>query len=533
MSGAFGGASLGPLSQESTASNDAYANLVRDERDDERDHLANERSNLALESANLALADARRNDEQKQALHNQQMFINDNYDAIANDVKAIDPEADDYDDRMASLPLGMLSNALMGNKMKALQGERENVLSNRSASASANNTRRNAEWNVFATKGGGQHLDSGELASARLQWTNDPNATAMSLREPHANDIALGEMGSQEREVADTLNKEYKARMGASETAYKAAESHLTRVRSKMDRIRGKIDSLNSSFKNDGQAANNRAEHFKLAVELNRLAGEGNMNKAGDKWEDQKDGPHSDGLKAAEARLEREKGIYETNRAAYNESSDLYMAGQFEKMQDSLAPVTRASQGRLKALRDQGVSGEDYNNAVNQEATTTRKHINSAYEMMPRSMKEYQGGNNLVGNAAPDMSMGARRHFAGNPTSPVYVTDKGYTFNPSSTIGTDSKRVHLRHATIQYHLKKQFGKDVNSALSGKGISPTPAFLSALTSVIAQGGLTDEVKSKLTDAQEIKMLNHMSVIYRKEDQKDFDLDGIVSRIELMQ
>lgn len=109
MSGAFGGVNVSTLGEQ--------ADSAYDSRKDE----------MAMEANHLALADARRNDEQKQALHNQQMFINDNYDAIANDVKAIDPEADDYDDRMASLPLGVRESPLLRSKMESLERGRKGV----------------------------------------------------------------------------------------------------------------------------------------------------------------------------------------------------------------------------------------------------------------------------------------------------------------------------------------------------------------------------------------------------------------------
>ena len=109
MSGAFGGVNVSTLGEQ--------ADSAYDSRKDE----------MAMEANHLALADARRNDEQKQALHNQQMFINDNYDAIANDVKAIDPEADDYDDRMASLPLGVRDSPLLRSKMESLERGRKGV----------------------------------------------------------------------------------------------------------------------------------------------------------------------------------------------------------------------------------------------------------------------------------------------------------------------------------------------------------------------------------------------------------------------
>ena len=188
MSGAFGGVNVSTLGEQ--------ADSAYDSRKDE----------MAMEANHLALADARRNDEQKQALHNQQMFINDNYDAIANDVKEIDPEADDYDDRMASLPLGVRESPLLRSKMESLEQGRKGFQAGRAkayASAVQKEKTDLADWEEEYLP----HLSLQEQQDFRNNKMFNPDFNA---RSAHMNYGQSAVMGKSSFDMLQTINDQAK-----------------------------------------------------------------------------------------------------------------------------------------------------------------------------------------------------------------------------------------------------------------------------------------------------------------------------------
>jgi hypothetical protein len=411
MSGAFGGVNVSTLGEQ--------ADSAYDSRKDE----------MAMEANHLALADARRNDEQKQALHNQQMFINDNYDAIANDVKEIDPEADDYDDRIASLPLGVRESPLLKSKMESLVREREGVQRGRVASHTAYNTKRKSDMSTFGSTYG-QHLTDSEMAEANLLYQQNPDWGLPQLAMKYGRRSGIREVNTNHSKLLEERTKfdsnKHKVAASTHGVTYSRIESKkrsITSLIAKEAAMTAKFNDKSDNADGSKKVKPSQSEIAAVKAAITRAEGE---------------------LIVLDGYLVNQTKDLEIASGHLNDSTELAKEGLYDRSKDQLI-------GGAIELSDEWKATEGIEDAGQQEAirrgivSDSMETYHSLDTMVPESRKQ---ADTSFGNSKPStqLSRAAVRHFT-KTNEAVYMDEAGnYNFNPFIKLSKEERHQALKGA---------------------------------------------------------------------------------------
>lgn len=206
--------------------------------------LASRKENIAMEAQELNLAALKRREDLEMAKHNQQMFINNNHDAIANDLSNIDAEAEDYDDRIAHLPSGIDQSPLFKGKWESLNTQRNNVLKGRAESykaAVAKEAKNLADWEEEYLP----HLSFEDQQDFRNNKMFNPN---FNSRTAHINYGQSAVMGKSSFDMLETIKDQAKTR----NADFAIEEKGYAEVFAEEKRLLGIIASTEKAYKDQG-----------------------------------------------------------------------------------------------------------------------------------------------------------------------------------------------------------------------------------------------------------------------------------------
>jgi len=434
--------------------------------------LASRKENIAMKAQELNLAALKRNEEREMAVHNQQMFINNNHDAIANDLSNIDPEAEDYDDRIAHLPSGIDESPLFKGKIASLTKGRQSYM----ARVSAQQTARKGRQTDFLNKGGGQFLTARQRDEANLLFAQGSSVADVYGR--FGNAITLGESNAAVQSAYDETDTVTKASVAQ-------AKGNLDYATSLNKGYKDEIDKLEKLKMTDALAKMRHDDSQKEKLSPTAYISE---------W-DYKDGNLETRLKAAREGYKNTIGNVTDRRKAFNDVNKVrgqHIANglkvkreaQLPKLGGLLINSSRRLHGALEELGE-GARSEDKDKLIRSAAIENEGLFKTAVALQgdpPAQEDKLRGAKQL------SLTLKAREFFTRSPQSRIYYNNENdeFVFNPLIEIGADERQRLVRHESFKAKYRKldngQLSQErsvLQKQLSDRKLNPDEGLINAI------------------------------------------------------
>lgn len=408
--------------------------------------LASRKENMAMEAQELNLAALRRNEERVAAVHNQQMFINNNHDAIANDLSNIDPEAEDYDDRIAHLPSGIDESPLFKGKIASLTKGRQSYMSR----VSAQQTARKGRQTDFLNKGGGQFLTARQRDEANLLFAQ--GASVEDVYGRFGNAITLGESNAAVQSAYDEADK-------VTNSSVAQAKGNLDYATSLNKGYKDDVDKLQGWWDTDKKSKMEHDDFEKVKSSLNRRY---SVKEYESEWDDE-NGHLRKRLEAAKTGYNKTSGNVTDQRKSFEEINKVrgqHIANglkvkreaQLPKLGGLLINSARRLHGALEELGE-GARIEDRDKLIRSAAIENEGLFKTAVALQgdpPAQEDKLRGAKQLP------LTLKAREFFTKSPQSRIYYNNENdeFVFNPLIEIGADERQRLVRHESFKAKYRK-------------------------------------------------------------------------------
>jgi hypothetical protein len=407
--------------------------------------LASRKENMAMEAQELNLAALRRNEEREAAVHNQQMFINNNYDAIANDVKQIDPEADDYDDRMASLPLGVRDSPLLKSKMDSLEAERKGYQVGR-ANAYASAIKKRKDDRAYWEKHNFQYLSSADK-------TNYLNAGDISAEQ--ANEI-WGPSAARVR-ASSEMQKDVEGQKTASDALYTQKKDNLSRMNQMHSSLSTEFNMLNAEQIKEvkaGKDLNTQRKNRRVDVGSQLQKVEAARMKLRNEMDAEAEG---------NASAEEQRAL-----TAYKHHMQLGLGAEIVPYQQELHSISQqegwSEEQKMKATKEV-INRDEVKNTFHHAFSELRKTHGYIYNPDRNSLFEGVKGTVEFGDRLPSKAI--EQFTRNNETQTVEVDGKMYLnpFNPPSKEEINGELLRSKFASEYGENRTNFRKNMELAVT--------------------------------------------------------------------
>jgi len=412
--------------------------------------LASRKENIAMKAQELNLAALKRNEEREMAVHNQQMFINNNHDAIANDLSNIDPEAEDYDDRIAHLPSGIDQSPLFKGKWESLNTQRNNVLKGRAESYKAAVKKRKDD-RAYWEKHNLEYLSSAD----KTNYLNAGDISAEQANKIWGSTAARGRSSSE-------MQDEITGQKTASDAIYDQKKENLARMNQMHSSLSTEINSLNAEQRKElgaGKDLNDQRKRRRVTA-MDQLK---NVEGARLKLRNEMDADAEGNAAAEEQRA----------LTAYKHHMELGLGAEIVPHQQELRAISQqedwSKEQKMKATKEV-INRDEVKNTFHHAFSELRKTHGYIYNPDRNSLFEGVEGSVEFGDRLPSKAI--EQFTRNNEIQTVELDGKMYLnpFNPPSKEELNSEMLRSKFSSEYNEIHKNFRKNLDKAVAHLGVS---------------------------------------------------------------